>query len=728
MGETGDNKQNYRLNQCLNFFAAVCIALTCLHAAAKDDLGIVDTPCVVGLVAEATSTNVTLTWPSAPCESFAVLWRSNATYQAQWAVLANPFQAAAKSDHTVFHDENGLIRLAHNAITNLAGLYAVYVIPDFWFNMQNVNLCGGPKIPSEDFVPFYYGIDGFGFPQPDVELVVDGEEANWGPVHAERVNFAMPRNPRWIDVWGFWFRIDLVTNGVHALQLHSMLELNNSIGPWTQEIFLTNKMVQVTVTINGYKHGVENWWINRLGRGFDLPTNAAEYGAQFLQSSVNPPASKIPVRPLDLLDRTASSLSSDMILDLGEISDNIKITPEYSNAVLVAVLPYFSNVSKTLQLPTPQPITLADVEKFNILPFRQTRASVRLKNGCVFSFADGFVDTYTSPRSPSYSRPTSDEIVSSPKNLSESDAVKLARDAIEKLGIPLEDVFADWEPTVTKYNKAIPNSVARYRIQWPDPRDGHSAADFIINPETAEIERFHFETLGTLQRPSPVTDIVPQTAEEGRDTFASQIPSQKINPDYAWKLIPMMLKAVDEYGQKLSLPIPCPLTTNEIAKIHIFNNDGWPHCEITLTNGWRFIYRHTMVNGYYSPNIFVTADNRPFHINDFKGKWNLTVDQAISLVKENLARLNYTTNNIHMDFAPHIIFAAGDFKNVIPRYFFEWDYQGSMQDDLQSKIEAEVNADNGKLESLYYDDKAYWNARPPINVPISTDKKEIPQQ
>ena len=81
-----------------------------------------------------------------------------------------------------------------------------------------------------------------------------------------------------------------------------------------------------------------------------------------------------------------------------------------------------------------------------------------------------------------------------------------------------------------------------------------------------------------------------------------------------------------------------------------------------------------------------------------------------------------------MDFAPHIIFAAGDFKNVIPRYFFEWDYQGSMQDDLQSKIEAEVNADNGKLESLYYDDKAYWNARPPINVPISTDKKEIPQQ
>ena len=46
-------------------------------------------------------------------------------------------------------------------------------------------------------------------------------------------------------------------------------------------------------------------------------------------------------------------------------------------------------------------------------------------------------------------------------------------------------------------------------------------------------------------------------------------------------------------------------------------------------------------------------------------------------------------------------------------------YENATQDDLQSKVEAEVNADNGKLESLYYDDKAYWESRPPIDVPIS---------
>jgi hypothetical protein len=130
-----------------------------------------------------------------------------------------------------------------------------------------------------------------------------------------------------------------------------------------------------------------------------------------------------------------------------------------------------------------------------------------------------------------------------------------------------------------------------------------------------------------------------------------------------------------------------------------------------------------MVNGYYSPNNFFNTYDQLIHLKDFEGKWNLTTNQAIEIVKDNLARLGFPTNNIHMDFAPNIIYASGDFKKVIPRYFFEWHYENSAHDDLQSKVEAEVNADNGTLESLYYDDKAYWNSRPPIDVPISAEGK-----
>ena len=72
-----------------------------------------------------------------------------------------------------------------------------------------------------------------------------------------------------------------------------------------------------------------------------------------------------------------------------------------------------------------------------------------------------------------------------------------------------------------------------------------------------------------------------------------------------------------------------------------------------------------------------------------------------------------------MDFVPNVYAAAID-REHIPRLRFEWYYETN--DELQSRLEAEVNTDNGKLESLYYDDKAYWGSRPPIDVPISIKK------
>jgi hypothetical protein len=81
-----------------------------------------------------------------------------------------------------------------------------------------------------------------------------------------------------------------------------------------------------------------------------------------------------------------------------------------------------------------------------------------------------------------------------------------------------------------------------------------------------------------------------------------------------------------------------------------------------------------------------------------------------------MAKLNYPTNHVHMDFAPNAYTASVD-EEHIPRLRFEWYYPTN--GDLQSRLEAEVNADNGALESLYYDDMAYWGSRPPIELPIS---------
>ena len=161
------------------------------------------------------------------------------------------------------------------------------------------------------------------------------------------------------------------------------------------------------------------------------------------------------------------------------------------------------------------------------------------------------------------------------------------------------------------------------------------------------------------------------------------------------------------------------LTTNNAANITITDNEGWPQAVISLTNGWRFAYRHSMVNGYYSPQVLFAVDNSSLRIKALQGKWNLSQGRAVEAVKTTLAKPGFATNNVHRDFPPEVTHAQGDFKQTIPRYFFEWNFENAAKDDLQSKIAAEVNADNGRGESLYYDDKAYGDGRPAVTAPIS---------
>lgn len=406
----------------------------------------------------------------------------------------------------------------------------------------------------------------------------------------------------------------------------------------------------------------------------------------------------------------ANTSSSGMVIDLCSVSDFIKLTPEYSSAVQDAVLPYFSDMARRLNLPVPQPITKADASNFHVMPVRKLSASTQLRSGWIFNYAfDGHVCGFISPNS-YFSLQNPDKIPEyyGQVRVSPSEAVELARDALKKMAVPLEDVFADRNPQMKMPDKIGTNVVPRYEIIWIDP-NSDKAADFEINAENKKVERMVLRNRN-LARSLVTVSMTPKSAP-------LQWPST--NPEYAMRLIPIVFKAIGDYAQTLSLPIPQPLTTNNVSRVEIHDNEGWPHAEVTLTNGWRFVYRHAMVNGFYSPNILVSTGYRPYHAREFEGKWNLTTNQAIELVKKTLAKLNYPTNNVHMDFAPNVICAAGDFKKSIPRYFFEWHYENVAHDDLQSKVEAEVNADNGKLESLYYDDKAYWGSRPAIDVPIS---------
>ncbi len=424
--------------------------------------------------------------------------------------------------------------------------------------------------------------------------------------------------------------------------------------------------------------------------------------------------------PANADSASAETNCPGFVLDLRNDARTIQITPEYKEAALQATLPLFSDFAHKLQLPVPYPLTRGDIVDCGMTPFQRKDTVVDTvfivtRQGLGFSFFLGVVRDFSWPDS--YHLMQDIHSISNyfgTVKISREQAIQSARDILKKLGIPPEDLFVEQEPQVEVPTWGT-NTIARYIIKWRDPRGGDNGPDDVtaeVNAETGKVEWFEFSPVNGLKKPAPKVAVIPP---RGHFMFDSMIPPS-MNPDYAWKLIPIMFKAVDEYAQKLSLPIPRPLTTNNVAKVEAYNNDGWPHCEIWLTNGWRFIYRHTMVNGYYEPDNFFDSDNRKIHISDFAGKWNLTTNQAIEVVRQAMAKLDYPTNNVHMDFAPSV-YKASVATQQIPRLRFEWYY--SVQDDLQSRMEAEINADSGKLESLYYDDKAYWGSRPPIDVPIS---------
>ncbi len=401
-----------------------------------------------------------------------------------------------------------------------------------------------------------------------------------------------------------------------------------------------------------------------------------------------------------------------MTIILEPLGGLIEVTANLSNAFLVAMLPYVSDAARRLELPVPQPVTLQEVRVASVTPYLNSEGEwagfgVGINGGYGFGFSDGYLYHFQTTNS-YYALQDPDEIPRfvGPVRLTKAEAVKLARDTLIKLGIQLEKVFAEQEPRVTLPPRTRTGTVPRYWIEWMDPRGGVSVG-IEINAEAKRVEKLILGVANpNLRRPWPKIGVAP--------TRKTKYPG--VNPEYARKLIPIMLEAVEKYAQTLGLAIPTPLTTNHVARVEVCDNGGWPHCELELADGWRFVYRNSMVNGFYAPDNLFDNRRRPFLIKDFIGNWNMSRAEAIQLVRLALTKLGYPTNLVRMDFPPKVF--TSPITNI-PRYSLWWWSENETRDDLICKVEAEVDADKGELKSLYFDHKAFWGKPPPIDVPIS---------
>jgi hypothetical protein len=177
--------------------------------------------------------------------------------------------------------------------------------------------------------------------------------------------------------------------------------------------------------------------------------------------------------------------------------DLIYMTAAYSNAVLVAILPHVADFAKKLDLPLPQPITVEMVTAFRPMPIKgYIGGGVNVSSNYLFAFSMGAVDTFRSSDNVFYD---DDPAVNWPKyaygkdNMTTNDAIKLARDTLQKVGYDPKVLGCDVPPrsftgpTDTKDGHHVPHCQMRWQryanVETKEQQDDNDIVSMEINME-----------------------------------------------------------------------------------------------------------------------------------------------------------------------------------------------------------------------------------------------------
>lgn len=149
----------------------------------------------------------------------------------------------------------------------------------------------------------------------------------------------------------------------------------------------------------------------------------------------------------------------------------IHVTAEYSNAVLVAILPYVSDFAHKLDLPVQTPVLASQVSHCTVYRLlsdrRNVEGTVMLTNELRFYFAGGIVVDYTTPRDYGEIQDASQiKDFYGKLNLDRESAIRMAKEIPIKLGYNLKDFGCDKPPRVSGPFENDGKLVPFYLIEW----------------------------------------------------------------------------------------------------------------------------------------------------------------------------------------------------------------------------------------------------------------------
>ena len=205
----------------------------------------------------------------------------------------------------------------------------------------------------------------------------------------------------------------------------------------------------------------------------------------------------------------------------------IHMTISYSNAVLMLVMTNVSDFAKRLDLPIPQPITAAQVQKFFPDPIKDSvSGTLTLTNGDRFFFGGGHISAfyaYQNANMPPQEFEAGDEeklyrwvaTMNGPVNMTTNEMIEFARDALRKLGYDPKIVHADRPPTLFDGPYEVRGKTVPFcRVEWRDTK-ANNYITFDINADRKCLVRLSLAG-PYFQRQNPKLDVEPELERDYR--------------------------------------------------------------------------------------------------------------------------------------------------------------------------------------------------------------------
>lgn len=356
-------------------------------------------------------------------------------------------------------------------------------------------------------------------------------------------------------------------------------------------------------------------------------------------------------------------------------------------ALFVAMLPAVDEFSTKLGLDTPHPVTAAHVRSFSQVT--GTLSLCVLTNGYIFRCNAGSVYEFLGK---DLVKIEGGKLAGGKVNVSKAEGIEKVRSCTRKLGNATLSSIASLEPEIDVPWKVAGKLNAYYflRFYQPNSTQRRVVLEAIVNAETGALEKY-YSILNVCRHISPTLEAA--TREIPKPALPDSEPAQ------AARQLEIVLPEVAWFASKVGLKLQGPLGTNSVLQFAETRSFRGDYHSLVLTNDVEFLCFKGAVFGFAHSDMFF-ADS-PRGIEGFTGKWRISRDQEVSLVRNavralgnrKLIALSRRRPEVH---EPRLIG-----RRDVPRVYLHW------EDDAY-EIEAEVDADRGRIVGLRFLPPVTW--------------------